>query len=122
MEIFRFDPQGNALPELVFRKMLGKYSYDFTEGEWVAAKVRAGSDPAMRELACTEKYIYMVISSKSDKTKRNIMVIGWDGKPARLLTSDKIIKSFLIDEAAGKGYCIIQDPEDKLVCFDLPDE
>lgn len=122
MEVFSFDPQGNTLPELVFRKMLGKYSYDFTEGEFVTAKVRQGSDPGMRELACTEKYIYIVISSKSDKTKRNIMVIGWDGQPVRLLKSDKMIKSFLIDEAAGKGYCIIQDPEDKLVCFDLPDE
>ena len=36
-----------------------------------------------------------------------------------LLKSDKTITCLSIDENSNRGYCIIEDPEDKLVYFDL---
>ena len=47
------------------------------------------------------------------------MVLDWDGNPVKLLKTGKRVTCFTIDEKARIGYCIIQDPEDKLVSFRL---
>ena len=47
------------------------------------------------------------------------MILDWNGNPIKLLKSNKRIICFDIDENKGKGYAIINDPEDKLVMFNL---
>ena len=119
LEIYEYDSTGINLPQLVFKKQLGNYSYNYTAGNILTANVKDGSDPEAKELACSAKYIYVVIQSGEDRKKSNIMVLDWDGKPVKLLKSDKTITCLSIDENSNRGYCIIEDPEDKLVYFDL---
>ncbi|MDL2278274.1 TolB-like 6-bladed beta-propeller domain-containing protein [Parabacteroides sp. OttesenSCG-928-G07] len=118
-EIFSYDPVNNSLPNLIFRKQLGKYSYTYTDGNILRTKADEGSDPKVIDIACSEHYVYIITQSKEDKKKRNIMVLDWDGNPIKLLKSDKCIVCLVVDEDLGVGYCIIQDPEDTLVSFDL---
>ncbi len=119
LEIYEYDSTGINLPQLVFKKQLGNYSYNYTAGNILTANVKDGSDPEAKELACSAKYIYVVIQSGEDRKKSNIMVLDWDGNPVKLLKSDKTITCLSIDENSNRGYCIIEDPEDKLVYFDL---
>ena len=119
LEIYEYDSTGINLPQLVFKKQLGNYSYNYTAGNILTANVKDGSDPEAKELTCSAKYIYVVIQSGEDRKKSNIMVLDWDGKPVKLFKSDKTITCLSIDENSNRGYCIIEDPEDKLVYFDL---
>lgn len=119
LEIYKYDPQNLTLPDLLLRKKLGKYSYSYTAGDQIAAKLKTGSDPYVTEIASSKNNLYIVIQSKENKKNRDIMVVDWNGQPIKLLKSNKRITCLAVDEMDKKGYCIIEDPEDKLVCFDL---
>lgn len=117
LEIFRFEMEHPAVPIRIFQKQLGEYAYDFTSGNFITAKAKAGSDPAIYEIACSEKFIYLIkgITSKNYE----ILIIDWTGQPVKLLTTDKQISCLTVDEKEGKGYACISDPEDKLVWFEI---
>jgi hypothetical protein len=46
-------------------------------------------------------------------------VIDWEGNPIKQLNYPKIITCIEIDEKEGKGYVIVQDPDDMLMYFNL---
>lgn len=119
LEIYAADLVGNELPRLLFKKQLGKYSYAYTTEGLITARTKQGSDPSVHELACSSAYLYMVIPSKTNKEHMDIMVVDWNGQPVKLLKSDKKITCLTIDEKAGRGYCIIEDPEETLAFFEL---
>ncbi|RHR91209.1 BF3164 family lipoprotein [Parabacteroides sp. AF14-59] len=119
LEIYKYEPNKLKIPTLIFQKQLGKYSYDYTTTDHISTKMRKGSDPCVTEITSSSKYIYMIIQSKENKKNRDIMVIDWNGNPIKLLKSDKRITCLTVDEKSKKAYCIIEDPEDKLVYFDL---
>lgn len=119
LEVYSYDHNLSKLPTLIWKKQLGKYSYNFTSGNIITVNEKNGSDPQTLELACSEEYIYIVIQSKEAENKCNIMILDWNGKAVKLLKSDKRIVCLAIDENNKQGYCIIEDPEDKLVFFDL---
>lgn len=119
LEIYSYNDKGIELPTLLFKKQLGIYSYDYTLGNAISANLKKGSDPCVTELASSNNYIYLVVQAKENRKKRDIMVIDWEGNPIRLLKSDKRITCLTIAEDEKKGYCIIEDPEDKLACFDI---
>lgn len=119
LEIYNYEPNKLKTPTLTFQKQLGKYSYDYSTQDYISTKLRKESDPCVTEITSSSNYIYMVIQSKENKKNRDIMVIDWNGNPIKLLKSDKRITCLTVDEKSKKGYCIIEDPEDKLVYFNL---
>lgn len=119
LEVYDYASDGDKLPTPLWKKQLGKYSYDFTSGNIITANEKEGSDPKTLELTCSEEYIYVVIQSKEAENNCNIMILDWSGKPVKLLKSDKRITCLAIDDNKKQGYCIIEDPEDKLVFFEL---
>lgn len=119
LEIYDYDPMGKNLPELKFRKQLGKYEYDFKVGGRVSATMRTGADPASVDIVNGGDFLYVLTQDDKNRRCRNIMVLDWDGNPVKLLKTGKRVTCFTIDEKARIGYCIIQDPEDKLVSFRL---
>lgn len=119
LEIYSYDSQGMDAPELRYRKQLGKYEYDFESGGRVTAKMRPGADPASVDIVSGGEHLYVLVQDEKNRKHRNIMVLDWAGKPVKLLKSGKRITCLAVDEKEGVGYCIIQDPEDKLVSFRL---
>ena len=119
LEIYRYDESGNKLPELVMRKQLGKYSYKYTSGQMLSTKTEAGSDPKATELACSEKYLYIVTQSPENRKLSNVMVIDWEGNPVRCLQTDEYIICLAIDEDNNKAYCVYENQEDQMGYFKL---
>ena len=119
LEIYSYDTEGMNAPRLKYRKQLGRYEYDFQAGGLVTAKIRAGSDLASVDVVSGGEHLYVLIQDEENRKHRNIMVLDWDGKPVKLLKSGKRITCLAVDEKEGVGYCIVQDPEDKLVSFKL---
>lgn len=119
LEIYQYDPETSHVPTLIFQKQLGKYSYDYRTGDMIVAKRRPDSDPCVTTVASSSKYIYLVTQSKENRKHRDILVIDWKGNPVKQYKSDKRISCLSVDETAQKAYCIIEDPEDKFVSFDL---
>lgn len=119
LEIYSYDSKGMDAPELRYRKQLGKYEYDFESGGRVTTKMRPGADLASVDIVSGEEYLYVLVQDEKNRKHRNIMVLDWAGKPVKLLKSGKRITCLAVDEKEGVGYCIIQDPEDKLVSFRL---
>ncbi|WP_234367870.1 BF3164 family lipoprotein [Parabacteroides pacaensis] len=119
LEIYKYNSQDPVLPTLLLKKQLGKYSYSYTTNGLISAKLKKGSDPCVTEIASSKNYIYLVIQSNENKKNRDIMIIDWNGKPIKILHSNKRITCLAVEEKDKKGYCIIEDPEDKLVYFDL---
>ena len=119
LDIYKYDVDSKDVPELKFRKQLGEYEYDFESGGRVTATLRPGADPASVDVIGGDEHIYVIVQDEQNRKNRNIMVLDWDGKPVKLLKSGKRITCLTVDEAEGIGYCIIQDPEDKLVSFKL---
>lgn len=119
LDIYKYDADGKRVPELKVRKQLGKYEYDFESGGQVTANLRPGADPASVEVIGGDEHIYVIVQDEENRKNRNIMVLDWKGKPVKLLKSGKRITCLAVDEVEGMGYCIIQDPEDKLVSFKL---
>lgn len=119
LEIYKYDPTGNELPKLKFRKQLGNYEYDFKAGKRVSTTIRPGADLVSIDVINGGEYLYIITQDDKNRKNRNIMVIDWDGKPVKLLKSGKRITCLEIDEKENIGYCIIKDPEDKLVYFNF---
>lgn len=119
LEIYSFDPAGKKLPVLLHKRQLGKYRYTYKSGNIVMAKEKEGSDPKVITIACSSKYIYLVIEAGADRDRCNIMVLDWDGKPVQVLKSSKRISCLTIDENNTRAYCSIETPEDKLVYFNI---
>ena len=119
MEIYQYDPEGRQLPKLKFRKQLGRYEYDFVAGGRVSASLHKESDLGAVDVFGGNKYLYVLMKAGKLKKQRNIMVLDWKGNPVKLLIGKKHITCFTIDEKEKRGYCIIRDPEDKLVSFSL---
>lgn len=120
LEIFEYTPTLSDIPKLCFRKQLDKYEYDYKTGDRISAKMRKEtSGLASVDAVSGENYLYILIQDSNNKRNRNIMILDWNGNPIKLLKSNKRIICFDIDEINGKGYAIINDPEDKLVMFDL---
>ncbi|MDH6534689.1 hypothetical protein D0T51_10225 [Parabacteroides sp. 52] len=118
-EIYTYDSGKKTLPNLLFKKQLGSYSYSYTEDGILTANAHTDSDPMAIDLACSDTYIYIITQSADNRKKRDIMVLDWEGNPIKLLKSDKCIVCLTVDEESGKGYCVIEDPEDTLVSFAL---
>lgn len=119
LDIYKYDAEGKRVPELKVRKQLGKYEYDYESGGRVTTTLRPDADPASVEVISGDEHIYVIVQDEENRKNRNIMVLDWDGKPVKLLKSGKRITCLAVDEAEGIGYCVIQDPEDKLVSFKL---
>lgn len=120
LEIYDYDPTGKSLPKLITQKQLGKYRYAFTDGDIITAKrKKEESDLPISGIACSNEYIYLIQSGLDDNKKDNILILDWNGNPIKMLKSDKEIMCLTIDEMNNKGYCVIQDPESKIVTFDL---
>lgn len=119
LEIYSYDSKGMDAPELKYRKQLGKYEYDFESGGRVTATMRPGADLVSVDIVSGGEYLYVLIQDEKNRKHRNLMVLDWAGKPIKLLKSGKRITCLAVDEKEGVGYCIIQDPEDKLVSFRL---
>lgn len=120
LEIYEYSRSSSDMPKLCFKKQLDKYEYDYKTGERISAKMRKEkSGLASVDIVSDENYLYILTQDKDNKKHRNIMILDWDGNPIKLLKSGKRIICFDIDETKGKGYAIINDPEDKLVMFDL---
>lgn len=117
LEIYEYDPSGNRLPELKFRKQLGKYEYDYEVGGRVMAKKRPGADLVSVDIVSGGEYLYILTQDEENKKHRNIMVVDWEGNPVKLLKTGKRITCFTVDENERAGYCIFQDPDDKLASF-----
>ena len=119
LEIYDYGASKSSVPELKFRKQLGRYEYDYQKGKRVTSSLRAGSDLAAVDVIAGEKYLYILIQDEKNRKHRNIMVLDWEGRPVKLLKSGKRITCLAIDEKEGMGYCIVRDPEDTLVSFKL---
>jgi hypothetical protein len=119
LEIYSYDTPATNVPELKFRKQLGRYEYDYQSGGAVSTSLRAGSDLAAVDVVNGGKYMYVLIQDEENRKHRNIMVLDWEGNPVKLLKSGKRITCLAVDEKEGVGYCIIRDPEDTLVSFKL---
>lgn len=119
LDIYSYNQEGMDIPKLEYRKQLGKYEYDFESGGRVATTMRPGADLASVDVINGGEHLYILIQDEKNRKHRNIMVLDWNGKPIKLLKSGKRITCLAIDEKEGIGYCIIQDPEDKLVSFRL---
>lgn len=117
LEVFEFDPTGDKLPNLLFKKQLGKYKYKYIEGEWISTETEEDSDPKAIEIACSEDYLYIVFTTKENGCYIN--VLNWNGKPVKQFLSSHMINCLSIDEEEKKAYCIVKDPEDKLVYFEM---
>lgn len=118
LETYQYDDK-NEVPQMLRQMQLGKYSYRYVTNGMISTKLKEGSDPSVTELACTEDYIYLVVQSKENRKNRDIMVFDWDCRPVKLLKSNKPILCLTVDEKNNKGYCIIEDPEEKLFYFNL---
>ena len=114
-----FDIKGDVMPELAFRKQLGRYTYDYIATEQIRTKMRTGCDPVTIDVVATDEYLYLLMQDSDNKKNRNIAVIDWSGEPVKLLKSGKRILCFTIDEKERKGYCAVEDGEIKLMSFDL---
>lgn len=119
LEIYEYDPKGKNLPVLKYRKQLGKYEYDFETGGRVSARMHSGADPASVDIVSGEEYLYVLTQDGENRRCRNIMVLDWEGNPVKLLKTGKRITCLAVDEKSGMGYCIVQEPEDKLMAFKL---
>lgn len=119
LEIYRYDPSGRQQPELKFRKQLGRYTYNYQSGNMVVAEARPTSDPAAINIAAGKQHLYLLTRDRKESTHCNVMVVDWQGNPVRLMTSDKKISCLEVDETEGTGYCIVQDPDDRLCRFRL---
>lgn len=119
LEIYDYGASESYIPKLKFRKQLGRYKYDYQKGNRVTSSLRAGSDLAAVDVIAGEKYLYILIQDEENRKHRNIMVLDWEGNPVKLLKSGKRITCLTVDEKEGVGYCIVRDPEDTLVSFEL---
>lgn len=122
LDIYSYDPSGENMPTLLFQKQLGKYQYVFTSDPMITAKPIDGSDPQVKGVCCTEKFIYLLQENLDGEKKRsNLLVIDWDGNPIMLLEANKHIACIEVNEREKKGYCIVDEPESKLCYFEMPD-
>lgn len=119
LEIYDYGRIGTNLPELKFRKQLGRYEYDYQKGKRVTVSLRDGSDLAAVDIVAGKKYLYILVQDEENRKHRNVMVLDWEGNPVKLLKSGKRITCLAVDEKEGVGYCIVRDPEDTLVSFNL---
>lgn len=119
LEIYGYGTSSADVPELKFRKQLGRYEYDYQQGMQVSASLRPGADLAAVDVVNGGKYLYILIQDEENRKHRNIMVLDWEGNPVKLLKSGKRITCLAIDEKEKIGYCIIRDPEDTLASFNL---
>ena len=119
LDIYQYDPEKATIPQVYRQIQLGKYQYDYNTEGFITTKLRSGSDLCVTEMAVTTEYLYLVAQSQTNKRNRDIWVVDWDGNPVKRLCSDKRILCLTIDESHHRGYAIIEDPEEKLVSFQL---
>ncbi len=120
LDIYKYDEKGKTVPQELIRKQLGTYAYDFVAGDVISTKVREDSSPIVRHVACDENYLYMVKRPESGSSFHYIYVYDWQGNPIKVFKTDKSISNITVDDSANKIYAIIEDPEDTLVVFNIP--
>ena len=121
LDVYSYDPTGKKLPTLAFRKQLGNYYYQYTTGDITMVSESNDSDPQIKGIFCSDRYIYLLREVKEDENASDILMIDWDGAPKRILKSNKRIDCLFVDENEHRGYCIILDPESKFCHFEIPE-